>query len=322
MKCFQNPYPISLPFRFSSPEEGREIVTAYDRDFDARLDVAADEIAADCVAHDLRILRLSGPTCAGKTTTARKLTRALEAEGRVVHPISLDDFFYDRAVLDARAKLDPEGDMDYDSADTIDLPYLSAFIHELMSTGRARVPNFDFVSGNRIGWREIHIPTDEKPVFLFEGIQAVYPEVTSLFRDLPDRSIFINVMKPIVLVDGEGHKRVFEPDRIRLYRRLVRDEAKRGASPFFTLHLWHSVRENEETSILPYAEVCDYGIDSNMAFDVHMLAPHLRRILSDPPEGHSESDTAADILRQINGVEGVTTDGLSATSLYHEFMKF
>lgn len=322
MKRFQNPNPIRLPLRFASPEEGREVVTAYDRDFDVRLDAAADEIAADCVTHDVRILRLSGPTCAGKTTTARKLTRALEAEGRVVHPISLDDFFYDRAVLDGRARLDPEGDLDYDSAETIDLPALSACIHELMTTGRTKLPNFDFVTGNRMGWRELAVPSGERPVFLFEGIQAVYPEVTALFADVPDRSIFINVMKPTVLFDGAGGERTFEPDRIRLYRRLVRDEARRGASPYFTMHLWHSVRANEERSILPYADACDYGIDSNMAFDIHMLTPHLRRILSDPPAGHREADTAAAILREIAGVEGVTTDGLSADSLYHEFIKF
>ena len=322
MKRFQNPNPIRLPLCFSSPEEGREIVMAYDRDFDARLDAAADEIAADCVTHDLRVLRLSGPTCAGKTTTARKLTRALEAEGRVVHPISIDDFYYDRAVLDQRARLDPEGDLDYDSVETIDLPTLSACIHELMNTGRTKIPSFDFVTGNRVGWREMIIPADERPVFLFEGIQAVYPEVTALFSDVPDRGIFINVMKPTVLVDGDGGERVFEPDRIRLYRRLVRDEARRGASPFFTLHLWHSVRENEERSILPYADACDYGIDSNMAFDVHMLAPHLRRILADPPADHREVETALSILRELEGVEGVSTEGLSPSSLYHEFLKF
>ena len=322
MKCFQNPYPIRLPLRFASREQGRDIVSAYDRDFDARLDAAADEIAADCVTHDVRVLRLSGPTCAGKTTTARKLTRALEAEGRVVHPISIDDFFYDRAVLDQRARLDPEGDLDYDSVETIDLEALSTCIHELMRTGRTKIPQFDFVTGNRVGRQELTVPADERPVFLFEGIQAVYPEVTALFADVPDRGIFINVMKPTVLVDDAGEGRVFEPDRIRLYRRLVRDEAKRGASPFFTLHLWHSVRDNEERSILPYADTCDYGIDSNMAFDVHMLAPHLRRILADPPADHREAATAAAILRELEGVEGVTTDGLSESSLYHEFLKF
>ncbi len=330
MKYFRDSDSLRLPMRFSTPAEGDAVVTAYDRAFDKRLDAAADEIAADCVKNDIRILRLSGPSCAGKTTTAGKLTRALEAEGRVVHPISIDDFFYDRAVLDARTGENPSGELDYDSVETIDLELLSRCIHELMNTGRTQIPNFDFITGDRMGYREMAVPLGEKPVFLFEGIQAVYPEVVALFSDVPDRSIFINVMRATTLYDAEGNERVFSPERIRLFRRLVRDEAKRGTSPAFTLHLWRSVRANEQKSILPYAAGCDYGIDSNMAFDVHMLAPHLRRILTEPG-GALPSDRAPDaetrmamqtILSELAGVEGVSTAGLSAHSLYREFINF
>ena len=38
------------------------------------LNAAAEAICADCVAHGVKVIRLSGPTCAGKTTTADKLT--------------------------------------------------------------------------------------------------------------------------------------------------------------------------------------------------------------------------------------------------------
>ncbi len=324
MNLFRNPNPIRLPLRFPSPAEGEAVVRHYDRDFDARLDAAADAIAADCVRNDIRVLRLSGPTCAGKTTTAGKLTRALEAAGRVVHPVSIDDFFYDRAVLDARAKDHPSGELDYDSVETIDLDTLSACVHDLMNTGRAMIPNFDFITGDRMGYREMAVPMDERPVFLFEGIQAVYPEVVALFSDVPNRSIFINVMSPTTLYDGEGNERVFTPDRIRLFRRLVRDATRRGADPYFTLKLWHSVRANEEFSILPYADTCDYGIDSNMGFDVHILAASLCRILSAPPAGTpADVQAAAEAIRaDLAGVEKLSPAGLSDHSLYREFLDY
>ncbi len=325
MTRFQNSAPVRLPCRFASPSEGVALVGENERDFDARLDAAATAIATDCVQGGVRILRLSGPTCAGKTTTAAKLTAELEEAGRVVHTISIDDFFYDRAVLHARAKDHPTGELDYDSVETIDLDTLSACVHDLMNKGRAMIPNFDFVTGDRMGYREMVIPDDEAPVFLFEGIQAVYPEVAALFADVPDRSIFINVQKPTVLYDEAGRERIFAPDRIRLFRRLVRDEAKRGASPFFTLRLWHSVRANEEASILPYADACDYVIDSNMAFDIHMLAPELRRILQTPPTDGSvderELSDARRILEEIRDVEGIDPACLASNSLYHEFIK-
>lgn len=320
MKRFISIDDIRVPTTFASLAEAEALVKENERAFDARLDCAAAAISDDCVTRGVRILRLSGPTCAGKTTTADKLTEALEAVGRVVYPISIDDFFYDRAVLDERAKLSPSKEIDYDSVETIDLPALAACVRELMERGSTRVPIFDFKSGDRVGYKELTVPDGEEPVFLFEGIQAVYPEVAALFAGVPSRSIFINVMKDITLVDHKGNERVFSPDRIRLLRRLVRDEAKRGACPDFTLTLWRSVRANELTSILPYADNCDYGIDSTMAFDVHMLAPHLRRILTEQPCDGDEAPIADELLRSIEGVEGIPDDYLAPNSLYHEFI--
>ncbi len=319
MTVFQDPTPIRLPLRLT-PAEREALVRENDIAFDARLSAAAAAIARDCVEGGVRILRLSGPTCAGKTTTAQKLIAALSAVGRVVHSISIDDFFYDRAVLDGRAKENPGGEPDYDSVETIELPLLGACVHDLLEKGRATIPVFDFITGDRMGYRELVIPAGESPVFLFEGIQAVYPEVAALFSDVPNRSIFINVEKPTVLVDEVGNERIFEPDRIRLFRRLVRDEAKRGTSPDFTLYLWRSVRRNEQTSILPYADTCDYRIDSNMAFDIHMLAPELRRILREKPCDGREIEEAERILRELEGVEGAAPAAISEDSLYHEFI--
>ena len=320
MKLFSSPTPIRLPLTFADPDEGIALVKANERDFDARLDAAAKAICTDCLDHGVRVIRLSGPTCAGKTTTADKLTKVLEAAGRVVHPISIDDFFYGRDVLEAQADRRPDKKLDYDSVEAIDLQALSVCVRELLEKGSTHIPIFNFVTGYAEGYRELTIPEGEEAVFLFEGIQAVYPEVAALFTGVSERSIFINVMKETVLVDENGAERVFAPEDIRLLRRLVRDEAKRGTAPDFTLTLWHSVRDNEVRSILPHAATCDYGIDSNMAFDIHMLTPHLRRIFSEKPCDGDEVEWAQRILASIRGVEGIPSDCLAPNSLYHEFI--
>ena len=320
MKKFQSSEPIRLPMTFATPEEGIALVKRNEREVDQRLTACAAAISADCVAHGVRVIRLSGPTCVGKTTAAHKLTEALEAAGRVVHPISIDDFFYGRDILHKMAEESGSKRLDYDSVKTIDLPALGACVRDLLERGSAQIPVFDFKTGYCSGYRDLTIPEGEEPVFLFEGIQAVYPEVAALFAGIPERSLFINVMKDTVLYDGEGNERVFTPDRIRLLRRLVRDEAKRNSSPDFTLTLWHSVRENELRSILPYADTCDYGIDSNMAFDVHMLAPHLRRIFAEQPCDGDEVAWQEIILSSIEGVEGISDACLDPHSLYHEFI--
>ena len=320
MILFSDPTPIRLPLTFASPAEGIALVGKNERDFDARLNEAASAICADCITHGVKVIRLSGPSCAGKTTTAHKLTSVLEAAGRVVYPISIDDFFYGRDVLEAKAESSPNGELDYDSVAAIDLPALAECVRDLMETGSARIPVFDFITGYATEYRDLTVPDGVEPIFLFEGIQAVYPEVAALFDGIPERSIFINVMKETVLVSPDGVERVFTPEDIRLLRRLVRDEAKRGTSPDFTLTLWHSVRANEEASIYPNAPACHYGIDSNMAFDVHMLAPHLRRIMAEHPCDGEEAAWARRILASVEGVEGIDPVCLAPNSLYHEFI--
>ena len=319
MITFKSETAVCLPMTFDSPEQGVELVKQQECAMDRRLTDCASAISADCVAHGVRVIRLSGPTCVGKTTAAHKLTEALEAAGRVVHPISIDDFYYGRDVLHRMAEESGSQRLDYDSVKTIDLPALRTCVKELMETGSTRIPVFDFKTGYREGYRDLTIPEGEEPVFLFEGIQAVYPEVAALFEGIPSRSLFSNVQRNITLMDGDG-ERIFTPSDIRLMRRLVRDEAKRGTTPDFTLTLWESVRANEESSILPNAHACDYSIDSTMAFDIHILTPHLRRIFAEHPCDGAEAAEAEAILASIRGVEGIGDDCLAENSLYHEFI--
>ena len=57
-------------------------------------------IAEDiCKKRELRIVRLFGPTCSGKTTAANILISVFESLGKRAHIVSIDDFYYDRETL-------------------------------------------------------------------------------------------------------------------------------------------------------------------------------------------------------------------------------
>ena len=309
---------ISVPKAFADQNEAVALVKTWEQSFDSRLDQVAADMSRACVDDGVKIIRLSGPSCAGKTTTADKLETALEAAGRSVYPISLDDFFYGKEYLHRHAALHNGGELDYDSVDALDLETLYICVHRLLTEGKTEMPVFDFKQGDRTGYYTLDTTKDEKPpVFLFEGIQAVYPQVVDLLGEAPQRSVFISVKSALKVGDE-----VFEPNEIRLMRRLVRDEAKRNATPAFTLMLWHSVRANEENAIFPYAGDCDVHIDSAMGFDVHMLAPYLRRLIQAHPLPADRED--ADLLRalsqKLQGVQGISSDCLAPNSLYHEFI--
>ena len=162
------------PKRFGSDIEAKRFVMTCEKDFEDRFDVVLNEIAN---ISDLKILTLSGPTCSGKTTAANKIIAELDERGRRVNVISIDDFYLDKAVLHS---MSDGKEIDYDSPATIDLPLLAEFVEGIENASELSCPIFDFHSGCRTGYKKISCSPDD--VFIFEGIQAIYPEVTALFE--------------------------------------------------------------------------------------------------------------------------------------------
>jgi hypothetical protein len=112
----------------------------------------------------------------------------------------------------------------------------------------------------------------------------------------------------------------FEPDFIRLCRRLVRDSNFRGASPDFTLSLWDSVRRNEEANIFPHIHRCSVSVDTTLSYEMNILAPYLRKILPEIERGSKHYKARLDILELIEDVVGIESFVISDDSLYKEFV--
>ncbi len=268
------------------------------------------------IAHpELHLIGLSGPTCAGKTTSASIITQQLEAAGKRVHIISVDDFF--REQPHGRSLMaDPDGakKLDFDSIDALDFDLFSKFMAELMTTGHAMMPKFNIGAGVREGFVPLDAPGEED-VFLIEGIQVVYPEISALLHQYDYRSIFI---RPACSLEVGGS--LFEPNELRLLRRLVRDYHFRSSDAAFTFFAWESVRENEEKSIFPNVADCDEQLDSTMGYEIGMLRPHLENILSVLPTSSVYRPHADAILHDISAVQPLTSDLLPEHALYREFV--
>ena len=288
-----------------------EFVRTCDADFEARMNRVVESIAA---RKDLKIVGLTGPTCSGKTTTAKKLTECLLAHGHRVHTVSLDDFYYDKEFLHRRADENPNIEIDYDSEETLDCELLAEKVESLWRGEPTDMPRFDFESGLRVdGGRVDPEPGD---VFLFEGIQLLYPKVNAILSRYGSyRNIYISPETAIAMGD-----RIFEPNRIRLLRRVVRDFHRRASAPAFTLYLWESVRANEEQSIFPNAHQCHEFIDSTMPYEIGMLRPYLETILAQVPKDDKYFGVAQEILASVRGIESVSADYITENSLYKEFI--
>ena len=293
-----------------TPKEIAELVEMGERGFLTHLEDLSQRLLAQ---EDLHFLGLTGPTCSGKTTTADLLTDAFVAAGKQIHVISIDDFYYDKDYLEAMAEKKGLQRLDYDSEETIDVNLLETCVLSLRAQKRTALPKFNFTTGRReVG--EVISPC-AKDIFLFEGIQVLYPRVDRILRGNGYRSIHI-APQSVVETGGE----VFYPNEIRLMRRLVRDFRFRNSPPAFTLALWQGVRENEERMIFPNVYRCDYSIDSTMPYEIGILKPFLEEILPQIPTDADCACVGAAILGELRGVQPLSADLISEKSLYKEFI--
>lgn len=294
---------------FSDENDKRKYVLECETEFENELDRAVKSIYS---SEKARIITLSGPSCSGKTTTAKKIVRDFTSLGRSVHVISIDDFYRDRDELLREAEsenLTP----DFDSAKSIDIPYLGRAIDSIFSSDAVTIPKFDFTRGKKT--EEIEYRIKENDVFIFEGIQAMYPEVTSLFNGRKHTSIYVSV-EDTLCVCGE----VFLPEEIRFFRRLVRDYKFRNSSPEFTFEIWRSVRENEEKNIFPYKELCDIKINSLLSYEISMIKPYLLSLLESISEKSEYYGKAQEIINKIECIPQISAEYMPTESVYHEFL--
>lgn len=284
-----------------------DLVRAADREFDTLLNSTVERICRD---ENTRIIGITGPTCSGKTTTAKKVIDYYRSHGIKLHVISLDDFFKDQ--FSREDEIDPKN-VDFDSPDTFDTEEFYSFVTKLFSQGEADKPIFDFVTGDRS--RTERVTASAGDVFLFEGIQLLYPQVEVLLHRMNGKSIYLCAQSGLCVGEHE-----ICPDDLRLMRRLVRDCNFRAADPIFTLDLWASVRRNEDKNIFPYAHKCDVSIDTTQPYELNILKPYLERYLGGITAESEHYGRVREMLSLLDGVEIITKDALSERSLYREFV--
>ena len=292
---------------FSSEEEIISYVNACESEYRASVKAACDIAEAGG-----SIITLAGPTCSGKTTTARILDDEFLKRGKELHTISIDDFYFDRDELQRRAKERGEP-LDYDSPSTIDLALFGEVVEQIEAKGTVLLPKFDFKSGRRAAMEEITVTDGD--VFLFEGIQAVYPELTKYLAAHSFTSLFISVEQPL---DCGGT--VFEPRELRFMRRLVRDARTRGASAEFTYSLWGGVVANEEKHIYPNLCGVHRRIDSLLPYEVSVIKPYVLALLDTLPPSSAFLHDANALRDDLQHVPTIDAKYVPAGSVFREFI--
>lgn len=294
---------------YASEQEKKDFIRESEAAFERRL----DEVSAYVLSHpDVRYVTLSGPTCACKSTTVKKIVSDVEAAGKRIFIISIDDFFLDRGE-DRAASLAKGEKVDYDSIEALDFDLFKDRLNAMFRGEKVDLPKFDFVSAKRSGYEQMD--PREYDIIVFEGIQAIYPEITALFEGHEWLSIYIDVEGPIEIAG-----QTFSGRDVRYLRRIVRDRRFRGAIPSFTMFLWESVAENEDKSMVPYEHTADIHINSFIPYELGLLKGPLTETLSEVAPSDKYYGEAQRLLEKFKDITLIDADYLPADSMYREFL--
>lgn len=297
---------IEINSIYSDSAEARVFVEQCEKGFNESLCGIASSVLS---RKGVRYITLAGPTCSGKTTTAAKLTALLEAGGRCARVISIDDFYYEKAEMDKMGVTDLEGPK------SINIPLFEKCICDL-SAGRATdFPTFDFSTRKRIALTE-YIPHPDD-IYIFEGIQAMYPSVTRVIEPYGFESIYISVAD-----DAKVLGTFFDKNDIRLMRRTVRDFYHRSASVELTLRLWPSVRANEEENIFPLMGRTDFTVNSMLPYEIFLISSYYRKVTEGYPTDAFMSDTVYGLRKKLCCTDGsaVSLSMIPMDSVFREFI--
>lgn len=216
-----------------------------------------------------KIVLLSGPSCAGKTTSAILLKQILERYNKHVITISMDDFFLDRE----KTPLLPDGSYDFDSINAINLSQMEACFTTLFTKGKAKFPRFDFIDG--INYADVFdLELKKNTIILFEGLHVLNPDLTSRLGTDKFFKVYAN---PESGFEGGDYK--IDSRSLRLVRRMIRDVERRNHTPEHTLKMWKNVIDAEIKYIEPYKNNVDFVINTTHTYEIAVYKKELYALL-------------------------------------------
>lgn len=270
------------------------------------------EIADRIVEEGKRVVLIAGPSSSGKTTTAKRLCKALLARSAEPLYLGTDDYYVDRELT----PLGKDGKPDFECFEALDLELFNRQMSDLLAGKEVDIPEFDFITGKKVFGRRI---TTIKPgqVLVIEGIHSLNDTLT---KSIPARDKFKVYISPLTQMGMDRHNRLSTADT-RLLRRAVRDNQFRGYSAEKTLKNWHKVRAGESVNVFPYSSAADVVFNSSTVYETNMLRtfiePLLKEIGEDSP-AYNEAQRILHFLKYFEKIE--STAAVPDYSILREFI--
>jgi uridine kinase len=260
-----------------------------------------------------RLVTISGPTSAGKTTFAKRLALQVMAQGIYPVIISLDDYFVNRE----DTPRDRHGNYDYEALEAVDTRLFQEDMCRLMAGEEVLMPRYNFKTGRREAGAPLHIGADH--VIVVEGIHGLNPRLTEGLPPSATYRVFISAFTQLNL---DKHNRVPTTDT-RLLRRIVRDAAHRGYGAAATIGRWESVRRGEKNFIFPYQTTADVFFNSALVYELSALKllaePLLLQVEAGTPQ-RLEANRLMAFLQWFEPLSPADLQAIASDSILREFI--
>lgn len=268
-------------------------------------------IAADIAAHrpQVRVVMISGPSSAGKTTFSKRLAIQLIALGIRPVAIPMDNYFVDRELTPR----DEKGDYDFESLEAVDLPLFRQHLKSLLEGKTIAQPRYNFYTGVREAGPKLSIGSDS--VLLIEGIHGLNPR---LVEGIPEDKVYRVFISALTQLNLDKHNRVPTTDT-RMLRRIVRDAARRGYSAADTIRRWPSVRRGEKNYIFPHQNNANVFFNSALVYELSVLKPLAQPLLLQVESGTPERIEANRLMAFLQWFDPIEGNGIPSDSILREF---
>jgi uridine kinase len=288
----------------------REVILVAEAFHQQQLTSIATQIASR--RPTLKIVLISGPTSAGKTTFSKRLAIQLIAKGIFPITIGMDNYFINRD----DTPRDENGNYDFETIEAVDVALFRDNLKQLMAGETITQPVYNFHTGKREWGEKLNIGPEH--VIIIEGIHGLNPKLVEGIDPDAVYRIFISAFTQLNL---DKHNRVPTTDT-RLLRRIVRDAAHRGYSAADTIGRWASVRRGEKRHIFPYQNNADIFFNSALVYELSVLKKLAQPLLLQVEPGTPERVEANRLMAFLQWFDPVPEEGLayiSSDSILREF---
>jgi uridine kinase len=240
------------------------LVQASENRFSGEIQSATDAITARGDA--TRLIIVSGPSSSGKTTTTIKIGEALQAVGKKLKAINIDNYFFD---LEKHPR-DEFGDYDYETPQALNLELINHHLGELLAGRSIKTPFYNFKTGkSTLDAQEMHLADNE--ILLLDSLHGLYGEMTQAVPASHKFRLYVETLGQLRAMDGTFMRWADN----RLLRRMIRDKAHRNLQPMETLTHWHYVRRSELKYIIPFIGEVDFIVNTALPFELPLLKARL-----------------------------------------------